>query len=65
MDATELDQSLRDSLWRSSILLERSAEQLLKLAGTESPISTNSVGTLTETVRVLASQMATLKMENS
>lgn len=65
MDATELDQSLRDSLWRSSILLERSAEQLLKLAGTESPISTNSVGTLTETVRVLASQMATLKVENS
>jgi hypothetical protein len=65
MDATKLDQSLRDSLWRSSILLERSAEQLLKLAGTESPISTNSVGTLTETVRVLAGQMATLKMENS
>lgn len=65
MDATELDQSLRDSLWRSSILLERSAEQLLKLAGTESPISTNNVGTLTETVRVLAGQMAALKMEKS
>lgn len=65
MDATELDQSLRDNLWRSSILLERSAEQLLKLAGTKSPLSTNSVGTLTETVRVLAGQMATLKMEKS
>lgn len=27
MDATDLDQNLRHNLWRSSVLLERSAEQ--------------------------------------